>query len=87
MTKLLTDLLTMERAEAGKLECKPELMDLEVFCLNLVEDIQMGSETQHQITVAVWRETYFILLYECLLTFYFCLVWSFGVTTYETIKS
>ncbi len=49
MTKLLTDILTIERAEAGKLECQPELMDLEAFCLNLVEDIQLGSETQHQI--------------------------------------
>ena len=49
MTQLLTDILTLTRAEAGKLECKPEIVDLESFCLNLVEDIQFGSETQHSI--------------------------------------
>ncbi|MBR8837804.1 MAG: CHASE3 domain-containing protein [Stigonema ocellatum SAG 48.90 = DSM 106950] len=49
MTKLLTDILTIERAEAGKLECNPELIDLEAFCLNLVEDIHLGSEKRHEI--------------------------------------
>ena len=49
MTQLLTDILTLTRAEAGKLECKPEIVDLESFCLNLVEDIQFGSETEHSI--------------------------------------
>lgn len=48
MTKLLTDILTLTRAETGKLECKPELIDLESFCLNLIEDIQF-SEPFHQI--------------------------------------
>ena len=45
MTKLLTDILTVMRAEAGKLDCKPELIDLEAFCLNLVEDLQLSSES------------------------------------------
>lgn len=49
MTQLLTDILTLTRAEAGKLECNPEIVELESFCLNLVEDIQFGSETQHPI--------------------------------------
>lgn len=49
MTQLLTDILTLTRAEAGKLECNPEVVDIEAFCLNLVEDIQFGSETQHPI--------------------------------------
>lgn len=49
MTQLITDILTLSRAEAGKLECNPELVDLASFCLNLVEDIQFGSETQHSI--------------------------------------
>lgn len=44
MTKLLTDILTLTRAEAGKLECKPKYIDLESFCLNLVEDIQLSTE-------------------------------------------
>jgi signal transduction histidine kinase len=45
MTKMLTDILTVMRAEAGKLDCKPELVDLEAFCLNLVEDLQLSSES------------------------------------------
>ncbi len=49
MTQLLTDILTLTRAEAGKLECRPELLDLESFCLNLVEDINLDSEPQHSI--------------------------------------
>jgi signal transduction histidine kinase len=44
MTKLLTDILMVMRAEAGRLECKPERIDLEAFCLNLVEDLQLASE-------------------------------------------
>ncbi|MBO3460937.1 ATP-binding protein [Aetokthonos hydrillicola Thurmond2011] len=49
MTKLLSDILTIERAEAGKLECNRELVDLEAFCLNLVEDIHLGSNNRHEI--------------------------------------
>lgn len=45
MTKMLTDILTVMRAEAGRLDCKPELIDLEAFCLNLVEDLQLSSES------------------------------------------
>jgi signal transduction histidine kinase len=36
---LLTDILMLTRAEAGKLDCQPVLLDIESFCLNLVEDI------------------------------------------------
>jgi len=49
MTQLLTDILTLTRAEAGKLECRPELVDLESFCLNLVEDINLDTEPRHSI--------------------------------------
>ncbi|NJR41168.1 MAG: histidine kinase [Leptolyngbyaceae cyanobacterium CSU_1_4] len=43
MTRLLTDILTLTRAEAGKLDCHPEALDLEAFCLNLVEEKQMST--------------------------------------------
>ncbi|MBW4517161.1 MAG: CHASE3 domain-containing protein [Timaviella obliquedivisa GSE-PSE-MK23-08B] len=43
MTRLLTDILALTRAEAGKLECHPEDLDLEAFCLNLVEEKQLSS--------------------------------------------
>lgn len=49
MNQLLTDILTLSRAEAGKLEYKPELVDLEAFCLNLVEDINFFGMKNHAI--------------------------------------
>lgn len=44
MTQLLNDILTLARADAGKLECQPELIEMQFFCLNLMEDIQLFSE-------------------------------------------
>jgi signal transduction histidine kinase len=49
MTQLLSDILTLARAEAGKLEYKPELVEMQSFCLNLIEDIQTFSESYHSI--------------------------------------
>lgn len=43
MNRLLTDILILTRAEAGKLECKPEWVDIEAFCLNLLDDIQSSN--------------------------------------------
>jgi signal transduction histidine kinase len=47
MNQLLTDTLTITRAEAGKLEFSPNVIDVESFCLNLIEDLKILSET-HQ---------------------------------------
>ncbi len=49
MTRLLTDILTLTRAEAGKLECNPEPLDVEAFCLNLVDEIELATQSQHPI--------------------------------------
>ncbi|MBD2534817.1 CHASE3 domain-containing protein [Nostoc flagelliforme FACHB-838] len=49
MNQLLTDILTLTRAEAGKLEFHPEIMDLEAFCINLIEDLQFSNQQQHTI--------------------------------------
>ncbi|HEY9596300.1 MAG TPA: HAMP domain-containing sensor histidine kinase, partial [Cyanophyceae cyanobacterium] len=49
MNQLLTDILTLTRAETGKLDYKPEPLDVEAFCLNLVEDIQFSILTSHSI--------------------------------------
>jgi signal transduction histidine kinase len=49
MNRLLTDILTLTRAEAGKLECKPEWIDIEAFCLNLLDDVQSSNPTQHTL--------------------------------------
>jgi signal transduction histidine kinase len=49
MNNLITDILMLTRAEAGKLECRPELLDVEAFCLNLVEDAQVLPQKYHFI--------------------------------------
>lgn len=49
MKHLLTDILTLTRAEVGQLDYKPQLINLENFCLNLVEDLQLFGTTPHMI--------------------------------------
>lgn len=49
MNHLLTDILTITRAESGKLDYKPQLMNVETFCLNLVEDLQLFGTNIHPI--------------------------------------
>lgn len=50
MTQLLNDLLLIGKAEAGKVEFNPAPLDLEQFCLNLVEELQVGVISEHTIT-------------------------------------
>ncbi len=52
MTHYLTDMLTLTRAEAGNLEFNPQPLDVEAFCLNLVEDLQLSdaNATELQFT-------------------------------------
>ena len=57
MTQLLTDMLTLSRAEAGKLEFKPQWIDLEEFCNNLVEEIELTYRARQSI--------FFISQYPC----------------------
>ncbi len=49
MNQLLTDILTLTRAEAGKLEFQPTLMDVETFCINLIEDIKLCWEADRVV--------------------------------------
>ncbi|MUG92507.1 PAS domain S-box protein [Scytonema sp. UIC 10036] len=56
MKQLLTDILTLTRAEAGKLEFKPHSLNLEDFCYSIVEDIQFSTGTQQDI----------IFIHQCL---------------------
>ena len=61
MTRLLTDILTLTRAEAGKLDYHPEVLDLEAFCLNLVEEKQLGA-THSSIHFFSSGQTYLVRL-------------------------
>jgi signal transduction histidine kinase len=49
MAQLLSDILTLNRAEAGKLDFRPELLDLDSFCCHLIEEVQLSTETQQPI--------------------------------------
>ena len=50
MTQLLNDVLIFGKAEAGKLEFNPASINLEEFCLNLLEDLQFTAGTQYAIS-------------------------------------
>jgi signal transduction histidine kinase len=47
MVQLLDDILTINRAETGKLEFNPCPIALENFCRQFVEEMQLSAGTQH----------------------------------------
>lgn len=49
MTKLLNDVLIIGKVEAGKLKLNPLPLDIEKFCLNLVEELQFNDTNQHRM--------------------------------------
>ncbi|MBE9019981.1 PAS domain-containing protein [Chroococcidiopsidales cyanobacterium LEGE 13417] len=49
MTQLLNDVLLIGKAEAGKLEFKPLLIDLKQFCHEIVEEIQLTASDRQII--------------------------------------
>ncbi|HIK06213.1 MAG TPA: PAS domain S-box protein [Trichormus sp. M33_DOE_039] len=49
MVQLLDDILTINRAEAGKLAFNPQPLDLEIYCRDFVEEIQQSLGSQHTI--------------------------------------
>lgn len=51
MTELLEDVLLINKAEAEKLEFNPELLDLAKFCRDLVEQVQLSIDSNHQIVL------------------------------------
>jgi PAS domain S-box-containing protein len=52
MTQMLEDVLLIGKAEAGKLEFNPKLLDLTAFCQQLVADLQLTASHPYQITFA-----------------------------------
>ena len=49
MNQLLSDILTLTRAEAGKLEFSPELLNLRQFCQRVVHEIQISVEIPREV--------------------------------------
>lgn len=66
-TRLLTDLLTLTRADAGKLKFNPHFIDVEAFCLNLLEDAQVSVESKRDIKFISKVQGFYAYLDEDLL--------------------
>lgn len=49
MDQLLSDVLSLGRAQGGSLEFRPEPLSIAHFCRNLVEEIQFSSGSNHEI--------------------------------------
>jgi len=50
MTSLLDDVLIVNRADTGKVEIHLEALDVERFCQEVVQEIQMSATPQHRLT-------------------------------------
>lgn len=53
LTQLLDALLTINRAETGKLDFNPNQLDLEKICIELVEELQVNHSSKHQINFVI----------------------------------
>jgi PAS domain S-box-containing protein len=51
MVQLLDDILTINRAETGNLAFNPKPFDLELYCCQCVEEMQLSAGTGHKFTV------------------------------------
>lgn len=67
MTQLLSDILTLARAEAGKLEFNPRSLEMQTFCLNLMEDMYLLSQSHHSIQFTMQGECTYAYVDERLL--------------------
>ncbi|MEL7034689.1 MAG: ATP-binding protein [Cyanobacteria bacterium J06592_8] len=53
LTDLLNDVLVIGQSEAHKLPYNPTPLDLDSFCQNLVEEIQLNAGSEHQINLKI----------------------------------
>ena len=61
MNQLIDDMLFMGRAESGKLKCNPLPINLVEFCQDLLDQLQLGNETKHKLTLIASNITSAIL--------------------------
>lgn len=52
INQLMEDVLTIGKADAGKLEFNPTWFDLQDFCQEILEEIRLGVGSEHTITFA-----------------------------------
>ncbi|MEO1146715.1 MAG: CHASE domain-containing protein [Cyanobacteria bacterium J06638_22] len=53
MTQLLNDILTLTRAEAGRLEFSPEIVDVTAFCNSIMDEMQLQANVGQTLTMEV----------------------------------
>jgi PAS domain S-box-containing protein len=51
MVQMLDDILTINRAETGKLEFNPKPLDLEAFCSSFLEEMRLSIGEKHTLTL------------------------------------
>lgn len=56
MMRLLEDILSLTKAEVGKLEFNPKPFDLGEFCHNLVEGMQIAGDNKQRLTYTIQGE-------------------------------
>lgn len=49
MVQMLDDILTINRAEAGKLEFNPKVLDIESFCSSFIEELRLSTGKTHDL--------------------------------------
>lgn len=67
MTGILNDILTIGKAEAGKLEFNPAPLDLTKFCIELAEELQLDRHRQHTISFSYQGKAATVFMDEKLL--------------------
>jgi PAS domain S-box-containing protein len=67
MVQLLDDILTINRAEAGKLVFHPKPLNLELYCHYFIEEMRLNAGNHHTLTFACLGETISVTLDEKLL--------------------
>ncbi|MEO8396481.1 MAG: PAS domain S-box protein, partial [Chloroflexota bacterium] len=61
MTSLLDDVLTVNRADGGKVEIHPELLEVEGFCREILEEIEETASVRHVLNFSFAGEANRIL--------------------------
>ncbi len=67
MVQLLDDILTINRAETGKLAFNPQRLDLESYCSQFVEEMRLNAGTQNPLVFTCQGQPVSIYLDEKLL--------------------
>lgn len=68
MRQMLDDILTINRAETGKLEFEPTQIDLNSFCQNLLQQMRLYATPQHHLTFSQQGQISWVFFDENLLS-------------------